>query len=80
MYLFSYNFYKITQSRLFIGKYFFHFYTRIEDVVKRVHKTMITIQTLHNDIVGLLYDIKEFLTNISWKFNSIMCRNSCSSF
>ena len=23
---------------------------------------MITIQTLHNDIVGLLYDIKELLT------------------
>ena len=30
--------------------------------MKRVHKTMITIQTLHNDIVGLLYDIKELLT------------------
>ena len=30
--------------------------------MKRVHKTINTLQTLHNDIVGLLYDIKELLT------------------
>ena len=30
--------------------------------MKRVHKTIITIQTLYNDIVGLCYDIKELLT------------------
>ena len=30
--------------------------------MKRVHKTINTLQTLHNDIVGLLYDIKELCT------------------
>ena len=53
-------------STLPLGKYvFFNFYfkkNRIEDVVKRVHKTINTLQTLHNDIFGLLYDIKELLT------------------
>ena len=47
---------------MIVGKYFFNFYTRIEDVVKRVHKTINTIQILHNDIVGLLYDIKELVS------------------
>ena len=30
--------------------------------MKRVHKTINTIQILHNDIVGLFYDIKELDT------------------
>ena len=30
--------------------------------MKRVHKTINTLQTLHHDIVGLLYDIKELCT------------------
>ena len=30
--------------------------------MKRVHKTINTIQILHNDIVGLLYDIKVLVT------------------
>ena len=30
--------------------------------MKRVHKTINTIQILHNDIVGLFYDIKELVT------------------
>lgn len=30
--------------------------------MKRVHKTMHTIQTLYCDIVGLMYDVKELLT------------------
>ena len=30
--------------------------------MKRIHKTINTIQTLHNDIVGLFYDMKELLS------------------
>ena len=30
--------------------------------MKRIHKTINTIQTLHNDIVGLMYDMKELLS------------------
>ena len=51
-------------SSLLVGKYFFNFLkNRVEDVVKRVHKMIHTLQTLHNDIVGLLYDIKELVTS-----------------
>jgi len=37
----------------------FIFKTRIEDVVKRFQKTVTTLQTLQNDIIGLMYDVKE---------------------
>ena len=30
--------------------------------MKRIHKTINTVQILHNDIVGLMYDIKEVVT------------------
>ena len=51
-------------SSLLVGKYFFNFLkNRVEDVVKRVHKMIHTLQTLHNDIVGLMYDIKELVTS-----------------
>ena len=36
--------------------------------MKRVHKTIHTLQTLHNDIVGLTYDIKELATTYRGNF------------
>ena len=30
--------------------------------MKKIHKTLNTLQTLQNDILGLLYDIKELST------------------
>ena len=36
--------------------------------MKRVHKTIHTLQTLHNDIVGLMYDIKELATTYRGNF------------
>ena len=30
--------------------------------MKRIHKTINTIKTLHNDIVGLFYNMKELLS------------------
>ena len=51
-------------SSLLVGKYYFNLLkNRVEDVVKRVHKTIHTLQTLHIDIVGLMYDIKELVTS-----------------
>lgn len=51
-------------SEKYLGEYFL---IRIEDVVKRVHKTIATMKMLHNDIVGLIYDIKELLTHYRGK-------------
>ena len=38
------------------------FENRIEDVVKRLHKTINTIYLLQKDIISLFYDIKELAT------------------
>ena len=40
--------------------------------MKRVHKTINTIQILHYDIVGLFYDIKELVTTY-WENLIVLC-------